>query len=47
MKCLREYLYELRIGGALDGRGLKPDEQGAVARPRDAGLAGSRDDPDG
>jgi hypothetical protein len=47
MKCLREYLYELRIGGAFDRRRLEPDEQRAVAHSRDARLAGSRDDANG
>jgi hypothetical protein len=46
-KRLREYLYELRIGGAFDRRRLEPDEQRAVARPRDARFTRSRDHANG
>jgi hypothetical protein len=37
-------LNQLGIGGPFDRRRLESDEQRAVARSRDARLAGSRDD---
>jgi hypothetical protein len=43
---LRKHFNKLGIGGSLDGRGLEPDEKRTSARPRDARIAGSRNDTD-
>ena len=37
---------ELVVGGAVDGRGGEPDEQGAVAQAGESAAAGARNDPD-